>query len=75
MDTSKMTQEQPGAGSQGQKSDKEAGQKSQNHILGGAQEVFQAHKANPGPAVPENFNVAQEGTKEERRAKAREMNK
>ncbi len=34
-----------------------------------------AHSANPGPAMPKEFNVQQEGTKEERRAKAAELNK
>jgi hypothetical protein len=34
-----------------------------------------AHKAAPGPAVPKDFNIQQEGTKEERRKKAEEMNK
>ena len=39
------------------------------------QATFQHHAANPGPAIPKEFNVPQEGTKEERRAKAAEMNK
>lgn len=30
--------------------------------------------ANPGPAVPKDFDAQQEGTKEERLAKAKEMN-
>lgn len=33
------------------------------------------HQANPGPAIPKDFNIQEEGTKEERRAKAEEMNK
>ncbi|KAL2069152.1 hypothetical protein VTL71DRAFT_15490 [Oculimacula yallundae] len=33
------------------------------------------HDANPGPAQPKEFNVQQEGTKEERAAKAKELNK
>ncbi|KAK4133331.1 hypothetical protein BT67DRAFT_423281 [Trichocladium antarcticum] len=39
--------------------------------------AFQAHSANPGPAIPKEgeFNVQEEGTKEERRAKAQELNK
>lgn len=37
--------------------------------------TFEHHKANPGPAVPKDFSVAQEGTKEERLAKAKELNK
>jgi hypothetical protein len=37
--------------------------------------AFQAHSANPGPAVPKEFNVQEEGTKEERRKKAEELNK
>jgi hypothetical protein len=40
-----------------------------------AKKAFQAHSANPGPAIPKQFNVQEEGTKEERRAKAQEMNK
>ncbi|KAI0019118.1 hypothetical protein F4780DRAFT_468157 [Xylariomycetidae sp. FL0641] len=35
---------------------------------------FAAHQAHPGPAVPQNM-PEQEGTKEERQAKAKEMNK
>ena len=31
--------------------------------------------AHPGPAVPKEFNVQQEGTKEERAAKTQELNK
>lgn len=38
-------------------------------------DAIQQHKAAPGPAVPKDFNVAQEGTKEERKAKAQELNK
>jgi hypothetical protein len=38
-------------------------------------EAMGAHKAAPGPAIPEGFDVQQEGTKEERRRKAEEMNK
>lgn len=34
-----------------------------------------AHQAAPGPAVPENFSAQQEGTKEERKAKAEALNK
>lgn len=37
--------------------------------------AFQAHTAHPGPAIPKDFNVKEEGTKEERRAKAQELNK
>lgn len=37
--------------------------------------AMQAHSANPGPAIPKDFNVQQEGTKEERKAKAQELNK
>ncbi|KAI1824346.1 hypothetical protein F4861DRAFT_539085 [Xylaria intraflava] len=36
--------------------------------------LFAAHKAAPGPVIPQNM-PAQEGTKEERQAKARELNK
>ncbi|KAI0458060.1 hypothetical protein F5B21DRAFT_38356 [Xylaria acuta] len=35
---------------------------------------FAAHKAAPGPAIPQNM-PEQEGTKEERQAKAQELNK
>ncbi|CRK16665.1 hypothetical protein HYQ45_003934 [Verticillium longisporum] len=34
-----------------------------------------AHQAAPGPAVPKDFSAQEEGTKEERRAKAAELNK
>ena len=33
------------------------------------------HSNNKGPAVPDDFSAKEEGTKEERRAKAEEMNK
>ena len=33
------------------------------------------HEANPGPVLPNEINTQQEGTKEERRAKAEAMNK
>lgn len=36
---------------------------------------FRHHQANPGPVLPDEINVQQEGTKEERRAKAEQMNK
>ena len=36
---------------------------------------FAPHNANPGPVIPQEFNVKEEGTKEERRAKAEELNK
>jgi len=35
---------------------------------------FRHHQANPGPVIKE-LNVEQEGTKEERRLKAQELNK
>jgi hypothetical protein len=35
---------------------------------------FRHHEANPGPAVPKDFSAKQEGTKEERAAKAKELN-
>ncbi|KAI0847635.1 hypothetical protein F5Y00DRAFT_263311 [Daldinia vernicosa] len=36
--------------------------------------LFAAHKAHPGPVIPQNM-PEQEGTKEERQAKAKELNK
>ncbi|KAH8684561.1 hypothetical protein BGZ60DRAFT_397835 [Tricladium varicosporioides] len=33
------------------------------------------HQANPGPAFPEDFEAKEEGTKEERRARAKALNK
>ncbi|WYZ39272.1 hypothetical protein EsH8_III_001186 [Colletotrichum jinshuiense] len=36
---------------------------------------FAAHQAHPGPAIPKDFNAQEEGTKEERRAKAEALNK
>ncbi|RKU39789.1 hypothetical protein DL546_000217 [Coniochaeta pulveracea] len=44
-------------------------------VKDGFKATFEDHKANPGPAIPKEFNVQQEGTKEERRAKAAELNK
>lgn len=41
----------------------------------GDQVQFRHHEANPGPAVSKDFSAQEEGTKEERRAKAEEMNK
>lgn len=35
---------------------------------------FRHHQANPGPAIPKNFSAQEEGTKEERQAKAQAMN-
>lgn len=40
----------------------------------GEQVKFIHHQAQPGPAVPKDFNAQEEGTKEERLAKAKEMN-
>jgi len=37
-------------------------------------EQFAAHKAHPGPVIPQNM-PEQEGTKEERQVKAQELNK
>ncbi|KAF4630935.1 hypothetical protein G7Y89_g7207 [Cudoniella acicularis] len=36
---------------------------------------FRYHQAQPGPAVPKDFNAPEEGTKEERKAKAETLNK
>lgn len=36
---------------------------------------FRHHQANPGPVLHDDLSAQQEGTKEERRAKAQEMNK
>jgi len=36
---------------------------------------FRHHQANPGPTVPENLGAQQEGTKQEREARAKEINK
>jgi hypothetical protein len=36
---------------------------------------FRHHQANPGPVLPAEINAKQEGTKEERMAKAKELNK
>ncbi|KAK4189247.1 hypothetical protein QBC35DRAFT_450544 [Podospora australis] len=37
--------------------------------------AFSAHAANPGPAIKEDFDAKEEGTKEERRHKAQDLNK
>ncbi|EGS22782.1 uncharacterized protein CTHT_0012570 [Thermochaetoides thermophila DSM 1495] len=39
------------------------------------QAFFSAQAANPGPAIPKEFNVQEEGTKEERRKRAQELNR
>ncbi|KAL2133337.1 hypothetical protein VTI74DRAFT_2532 [Chaetomium olivicolor] len=69
MDSSKTTQQQT----------KDTNQPAEGNPLhkaaGSVKEAFQAHSANPGPAIPKEFNVQEEGTKEERRAKAQELNK
>lgn len=36
---------------------------------------FRHHDANPGPVLPKEISAQQEGTKEERRAKAEALNK
>lgn len=40
----------------------------------GEQVQFRHHQAHPGPAIPKDFNVQEEGSKEERLAKAKELN-
>ncbi|KAK1590862.1 uncharacterized protein LY79DRAFT_553367 [Colletotrichum navitas] len=42
---------------------------------GASDPKFSAHQAHPGPAIPKDFNAQEEGTKEERRAKAEALNK
>jgi len=68
MDSSKTTQQQ-----------KDSNQPTEGNplhkVTDSVKSAFQAHSANPGPAIPKEFNVPEEGTKEERRAKAQEMNK
>ncbi|CAK7223663.1 hypothetical protein SCUCBS95973_005256 [Sporothrix curviconia] len=49
--------------------------KHEHGLFEAAKDKFSAHQANPGPAMMNNVNVPQEGTKEERRAKAAELNK
>jgi len=57
------------------------GQKSQHHpsrkgeMRQDVSSDFSVYHATPGPAIPKDFDVKQEGTKEERRAKAAEWNK
>ena len=41
----------------------------------GEQVKIQHHQANPGPAIPKDFQVQQEGTKEDRVKRAAELNK
>lgn len=41
----------------------------------GEQVQFRHHEANPGPAISNQFDAQEEGTAEERKAKAAEMNK
>ncbi|KAK4043773.1 hypothetical protein C8A01DRAFT_32092 [Parachaetomium inaequale] len=69
MDSSKTTQQQ-------QKNTNQPTEGNPLHkVADSVKTAFQAHSANPGPAVPKEFNVQEEGTKEERRAKADELNK
>ncbi|KAH6855180.1 hypothetical protein B0I37DRAFT_49941 [Chaetomium sp. MPI-CAGE-AT-0009] len=67
MDSSKTTQQQ-----------KDTNQPTSDNPLQKATDsvknAFQAHSAHPGPVIPKEFNVKEEGTKEERRTKAQEMN-
>ncbi|SPO00062.1 uncharacterized protein DNG_02914 [Cephalotrichum gorgonifer] len=44
-------------------------------VTEGADPKFAPFQANPGPAIHKDLNVPEEGTKEERRAKAAEWNK
>ncbi|KAK4177029.1 hypothetical protein QBC36DRAFT_327938 [Triangularia setosa] len=37
--------------------------------------VLKAHSANPGPVISDKFNAQEEGTKEERHEKAKDLNK
>ncbi|KAK4102071.1 hypothetical protein N658DRAFT_495418 [Parathielavia hyrcaniae] len=68
MDSSKTTQQQKDTNQPTEGS-------SMNKAADSLKAAFQAHSANPGPAMPKDFNVKEEGTKEERRAKAEELNK
>lgn len=45
-----------------------------NHDKQGDKVQFLHHQANPGPAVPKDFNVKEEATKEEREARAQVLN-
>ncbi|KAL1894586.1 hypothetical protein Sste5346_005821 [Sporothrix stenoceras] len=49
--------------------------KHQHGLFEAAKDKFSAHQANPGPAIMNSGSVPQEGTKEERRAKAEALNK
>lgn len=52
-----------------------ASQGNQGSVTDKIKAAFQPHSANPGPAIPQDFKATEEGTKEERRAKAQELNK
>ncbi|KAL2121972.1 hypothetical protein VTJ04DRAFT_2427 [Mycothermus thermophilus] len=75
MDSSKT----PSSSSQQQQHDQNKPNQNEGNPLSKASEslkaVLNAHAANPGPAIPKDFNVPEEGTKEERRARAQELNK
>ncbi|EON99051.1 hypothetical protein UCRPA7_5427 [Phaeoacremonium minimum UCRPA7] len=43
-------------------------------LIDSIKQKFAPHNANPGPAIPESFTTGEEGTKEERRAKAEALN-
>ncbi|CAK7244411.1 MAG: hypothetical protein STHCBS139747_005949 [Sporothrix thermara] len=49
--------------------------KHEHGLFDAVKDKFSAHQANPGPAMMNNVNVPQEGTKEERMARAAELNK
>lgn len=84
MDPSKSTQQQPeqvGFESRGLEHGKQTlgvnftTQAGDAQVPQAVKDAINQHKAAPGPAVPKDFKVAEEGTKEERRAKAQELNK
>ncbi|KAL2020979.1 hypothetical protein VTK56DRAFT_7753 [Thermocarpiscus australiensis] len=70
MDSSKSTQQQKDTNSQPAQ-----GSSGLHKMADNVKAAFQAHSANPGPAIPKDFSVQEEGTKEERQARAQELNK
>ncbi|CAK7266876.1 hypothetical protein SEPCBS57363_002313 [Sporothrix epigloea] len=49
--------------------------KHEHGLFEAVKDKFSAHQANPGPVMMNSADVPQEGTKEERRAKAAALNK
>ncbi|KAK0655968.1 hypothetical protein B0T16DRAFT_451588 [Cercophora newfieldiana] len=67
MDTSKMN-------TQEEKTNQPQQEGGIKKVVDNVKAKFEHHTATPGPAIPQDFNVQEEGTKEERHAKAETLN-